>query len=75
MGRSRVRRGQERPVRLAPARLYNPVQDIEEEKSLAAENSETVIKRFQEAWRAWDKKNIAPLFPFKMKGGPWKCAE
>jgi arylsulfatase A-like enzyme len=58
----------------APARLYNLAQDIEEEKDLAAENPETV-KKLQEAWRAWDKKNIAPLFQFKMKGGPWKSTE
>ena len=45
--------------------------DIEEEKDLAAEHPD-IVGDMQEAWRAWNKKNIAPLFEFEMKGGPWK---
>ena len=55
----------------APARLYDLAADIEEEKDLAAQQPALVAK-MKEAWKAWNKKNIAPLFQFEMKGGPWK---
>ena len=55
----------------APPRLYNLVADVEEEHDLSATQPQ-IVARMQEAWKAWNKKNIAPLFEFKMKGGPWK---
>ena len=56
--------------RRAP-RLYNLAADVEEEHDLAAAQPQ-IVARMQEAWKTWNKKNIAPLFEFKMKGGPWK---
>lgn len=55
----------------ARPRLYDLAADIEEEKDLAAEQPATVSK-MQEAWKTWNKKNIAPLFEFELKFGPWK---
>ena len=55
----------------APPRLYNLVADVEEEHDLSVTQPQ-IVARMQEAWKAWNKKNIAPLFEFKMKGGPWK---
>jgi arylsulfatase A-like enzyme len=55
----------------ASPRLYDLTADIEEEKDLAAQQP-TIVAKMQEAWKAWNKKNIAPLFQFEMKGGPWK---
>ncbi len=52
-------------------RLYDLAADIEEEKDLAAQRPSTVGS-MKEAWNAWNKKNIAPLFEFQFKGGPWK---
>jgi arylsulfatase A-like enzyme len=58
----------------APPRLYDLARDIEEEKDLAAARPE-VVKKLQDAWRAWDKKNIAPLFQYQAKAGPWHHTE
>ena len=55
----------------ASPRLYDLATDIEEEKDLAAEHP-ALVGRMKEAWKAWNKHNIAPLFQFEMKGGPWK---
>jgi arylsulfatase A-like enzyme len=55
----------------APPRLYNLAKDIEEEQDLSADHPQTVAQ-LQEAWKTWNKKNIAPLFQFSTKGGPWK---
>jgi arylsulfatase A-like enzyme len=55
----------------APPRLYNLADDVEEEHELSAGHPQ-IVARMQDAWKAWNKKNIAPLFEFKMKGGPWK---
>jgi arylsulfatase A-like enzyme len=55
----------------APPRLYDLGNDIEEEHELAA-GYPVVVARMQAAWKAWNKKNIAPLFEFKIKGGPWR---
>jgi arylsulfatase A-like enzyme len=55
----------------AQPRLYDLATDIEEEKELAAEQPD-IVGKMKEAWKAWNKKNIAPLFQFEMKGGPWK---
>jgi len=55
----------------ARPRLYDLAIDIEEEKDLAAEHP-AIVGNMQEAWKAWNKKNIAPLFQFEIKGGPWK---
>ena len=55
----------------APPRLYDLAADIEEEKDLAAQRP-SIVGSMKEAWKAWNKKNIAPLFEFEMKGGPWK---
>ena len=55
----------------APARLYDLATDIEEEKDLAAGHP-AIVGNMKEAWKAWNKKNIAPLFQFEIKGGPWK---
>jgi arylsulfatase A-like enzyme len=55
----------------APPRLYNLAKDIEEEQDLSADHPRTVAQ-LQEAWKTWNKKNIAPLFEFSTKGGPWK---
>jgi arylsulfatase A-like enzyme len=52
-------------------RLYDLAADIEEEKDLAAEHP-AMVGKMKQAWKAWNKKNIAPLFQFEMKGGPWK---
>ena len=54
----------------ARPRLYDLAIDIEEEKDLAAEHP-AIVGNMQEAWKAWNKKNIAPLFQFEMKGGLW----
>jgi hypothetical protein len=55
----------------APARLYDLATDIEEEKDLAAGHP-AIVGNMKEAWKAWNKKNIAPLFQFEIKAGPWK---
>ncbi len=54
----------------APPRLYDLAADIEEEKDLAAENPE-IVKKLQADWTAWNKENIAPLFQYEAKAGPW----
>ena len=41
----------------APPRLYDLAADIEEEKDLAAEHP-AMVRNMQEAWKAWNKKNI-----------------
>ena len=58
----------------APARLYDLSRDVEEENDLAAAQPQ-VVAQLKEAWKTWNKKNAAPLFQFKMKGGPWKNTE
>ena len=50
--------------------MYDLAKDVEEEKDLAAEHPD-VVKRMQAAWTAWNKKNIAPLFQYEAKAGPW----
>ena len=55
----------------AAPHLYDLAADVEEDKDLANDEP-ALVSRMQEAWKAWDKKNIAPLFEFQMKGGPWK---
>ncbi len=55
----------------APPRLYDLATDIEEERDVSAGHPQ-VVARLQAAWKAWNKKNIAPLFEFTIKGGPWK---
>ena len=55
----------------APPRLYDLATDIEEEKDLAAQRPSTVGS-MKEAWNAWNKKNIAPLFEFQFRSGTWK---
>jgi arylsulfatase A-like enzyme len=54
----------------APPRLYDLAKDVEEEHDLAASHPE-VVTSLQQAWRAWNAKNIAPLFQYEAKGGPW----
>ena len=54
----------------ARPRLYDLAKDVEEEKDLAAENPD-VVKRLQAEWAAWNRKNIAPLFQYEAKAGPW----
>ncbi len=54
----------------APPRLYNLAKDIEEEKDLAAQNPE-MVEKLQADWTAWNTKNIAPLFQYQSKAGPW----
>ena len=54
----------------APPRLYNLAKDIEEEKDLAAENPD-LVRKLQADWKAWNAKNVAPLFQYQSKAGPW----
>jgi arylsulfatase A-like enzyme len=54
----------------ARPRLYDLAKDVEEEKDLAADNPD-VVKRLQADWTAWNGKNIAPLFQYEAKAGPW----
>ena len=54
----------------APPRLYDLAKDVEEEKDLAAENPD-LVRKLQADWKAWNAKNIAPLFQFESKTGPW----
>ncbi len=54
-----------------PPKLYNLADDVAEEKDLAAQHPDIVL-RLQTAWRTWNKKNITPLFFYHAKDGPWK---